>query len=57
VSIKELSNPFGGGYSADTMGYQSQILGNSWEKNCMKRQIYKKKTMIITRMRICKEAH
>jgi len=29
MSIKVLSNPFGGDYSADTMGYQSQILGNS----------------------------
>jgi len=37
VSIKELSNPFGGGYS-DTMEYQfHQILGNSWEKNYIKR--------------------
>jgi len=35
VSIKELSNPPGDGYSADTMGYQSQILGKSWEKNCI----------------------
>jgi len=37
VSIKELSNPFGGDYSIDTMGYQSQIFDNSWEKNCIKR--------------------
>jgi len=36
-NIEELSNPFGGGYSADAMRYQSQILGNSWEKNCIKR--------------------
>jgi len=35
VSIKELSDPFGGGYSADTMGYQFQILSNSWKKNCI----------------------
>jgi len=34
---KELSNSFGGDYSADTIGYQSQILGNSFEKNCVKR--------------------
>jgi len=33
MNIKELSNPFGDGYSADMKGYQSQILGNSWEKN------------------------
>jgi len=33
----ELNNLFGGSYSADTMGYQFQILGNSWEKNCIKR--------------------
>jgi len=37
VNIKELSNPFGDDYSADTMEYQSQILGNSWEKNCIKK--------------------
>jgi len=24
VSINKLSNPFGGGYSSDTMGYQSR---------------------------------
>jgi len=29
MSIKELSNLFGGGYSADTMEYQSQIFSNS----------------------------
>jgi len=33
--MKELSNLFGSGYSAVTMRYQSQILGNSWEKNCI----------------------
>jgi len=38
------------------MGYQFQIFGNSWEKNCIKRYIYKK-TMITTKMRICKRAH
>jgi len=37
MSIKELSNLFGDGYSADMMEYQPQILGNSWEKNCIKR--------------------
>jgi len=30
-------DPFGGGYSADTMGHQSQILGNSWEKRLHKK--------------------
>jgi len=36
VSIKELNNSFGSDYSVDTMEYQSQILDNSWKKNCMK---------------------
>jgi len=35
VSIKELSNPFGGDYSADMMKYHSQVPSNSWEKNCI----------------------
>jgi len=36
MSIKELS-PFGGDYFIDKMGYQTQILGNLWKKNYIKR--------------------